>query len=142
MLHYSIRDDVFAWALAKRDAPPSIQHAWTWFLLSMAGFITEPHVDASGYATWIQMLHGWKSWILMRRKGEGHSSWHDLKSFQTFVLDMTPEEIDRAFNVWVIFLGPGTQLYVRFCNPLLALTIPSDGCPRSAGMPCLLRRIH
>jgi hypothetical protein len=78
----------------------------------MQGFITEQHLDASGYATWVQMLSGWKLWFIMRDKKAGHTSWHHFVSFQEFTTNMSPTQLKTHFDIWVLFLGPGTQLLV------------------------------
>jgi hypothetical protein len=83
-----------------------------WYLLTMQGFVTEQHMDASGYATWVQMLSGWKLWFIMRHKHSGHTSWRAFVSFQELATDMSPAELAQSFDISVLFLGPGTQLFV------------------------------
>jgi hypothetical protein len=78
----------------------------------MAGFFTEQHLGVSACATWVQMLHGWKLWFLIRPKGETQSRWYDFFAFQNLAFGMEPPQLTANFDVWVLYLGPGTQLYV------------------------------
>lgn len=96
------------------DAPPSVSHVDLWFLLSMLGFYSEPHHDASGYATWVQILRGIKAWIILYVKGDRRkpASWLEYIDFQDRVSGMTAEEVIENFDAYILFLGPGSQLWV------------------------------
>jgi hypothetical protein len=77
----------------------------------MSGFITEPHVDASGWNTWIEMLEGEKMWVLMRKKGTGvKPTWLSFLDFERRVIDMSAEELASSFDMWAVVLSPGMQL--------------------------------
>jgi hypothetical protein len=77
----------------------------------MAGFITEPHVDATGWATWIEMLEGEKIWVLMKKKSTGDNpTWLSFLDFERHVIDMSPEDLASQFDMWAVVLSPGMQL--------------------------------
>jgi hypothetical protein len=116
-----LRDDKFGWdvaadvgpksTLAAQGAPDSIEHGWLWYILTYLGFLTEPHVDASGWATWMEMLKGTKIWILMRRKGfASPTTWKSLVDFEEMTLEMSPDELVASYDMWAVVLSPGMQL--------------------------------
>jgi hypothetical protein len=77
----------------------------------MAGFITEPHVDATGWNTWIEMLEGEKIWVLMEKKSTGEkSTWLSFLDFESRVIAMSVEELASQFHMWAVVLTPGMQL--------------------------------
>jgi hypothetical protein len=121
----SLRDDFFSWHISKgvrregeterteraKHIPDALEHGWLWYLLSHLGFITEPHVDASGWATWVQILCGQKVWVLLNKKGDGNGSkWLSFLEFERTVLDMPTEELSAKFNMCAVVLDPSMQL--------------------------------
>lgn len=89
-----------------------------WKLLSSAGFVTFPHHDAGGLATYITMRTGMKIWGIFRLKADTQASSSDSPSASTqgrllatdAILEM--KDLKEHADLFILMLTPGAVLLV------------------------------
>lgn len=77
-----------------------------WMLVASACFITFPHQDAGGMATWITLENGIKIWVILRPKGGATTE--TLLSCTESILHL--ENLKELVDICVLFLTPGSIL--------------------------------
>lgn len=73
-----------------------------WKLVASACFLTYPHQDAGGYATWIEVEDGLKIWVILRPKAGADTA--GLLSSTEHIIHM--EKMDEMVDIFVLMLPP------------------------------------
>ena len=98
--------------------PLDIQKSSSWLLFHQALYHTFVHRDADGYATWTQILDGFKFWVVMRPKGyEGCKSRKEIFEMCEPYLSGTADKngfYGSESERFVIYGTPGDIMWVFF----------------------------
>lgn len=126
-----LADDQRAWNLAtglkgrslngkkleSLQEPLACRHVRMWYLYGCAGFMTRVHKDATGFATWVEVLEGDKWWMFLRAKpGYQYPTWEGATpmerrlSQELWITSITMEQMVDAYDLYVVRLVPGLQL--------------------------------
>ena len=105
-------------------ATPSRPHDISWDLMSLnewklvtgAGFLTYPHHDAGGFATYVFMKTGMKIWVIFRMKSCSSPPPFDVEKYIQRCLDTTSavlwllDNLRDYVDIYVVMLTPGQLL--------------------------------
>ena len=63
----------------------SIDKGETWMLAAHAGAYSGPHIDASGYCTWVRPIKGAKLWVICEKESISNDDEWTLEKEDTWV---------------------------------------------------------
>ena len=82
-----------------------------WALMANGGFVTHPHHDTHGLATWAAVTSGGKMWTLFRPRSEEFSAVQQALAQIAQALDeVCPRAIPADMDVATVPLLPGSVL--------------------------------
>jgi predicted RNA-binding protein YlxR (DUF448 family) len=91
-------------------------------LLHQAGYVSYPHHDADGVATYIRIESGAKMWVFFRLKSDKGGRAAYANAMMNLVdYANHKEEVHKLWDAEVVFLSPGNIVYARFMSVITSL---------------------
>ena len=81
-----------------------------WDLLTHGGFVTYPHHDASGLATFVNVRSGSKIWAYIDTPGSSQKTLEEIAPMWDEIFSDNIELAFKKYNIGVLLLKPGDTL--------------------------------
>ncbi|TCD61568.1 hypothetical protein EIP91_008242 [Steccherinum ochraceum] len=98
----------------RRGIPLDVAHARSWLLLHYGLFHTYQHFDSEGYATYVEIVSGYKFWVFTSveevadaKTRQQHKN--SMLKHQAHSVEFISKE--EGIKRWIVFAGPGDTLF-------------------------------